>query len=94
VFIDRAGVQPMQPNPRLADHASGHPVRVAQEEFNRTYAALLSLLEQGFNGTPSVLRQAVGSMFALKGQAQTLMGMRVNDKATAGPTFEYVEPLS
>ncbi len=92
VSIDRAGVRPMQRNPRLAAHLPGHPVRVAQEEFNRTYVTLLNLLEEAFNGAPEVLRRAVGSMFMLKAQALALMEMPLDEGTRAGPTFEYVEP--
>jgi hypothetical protein len=38
-------------------------------------------------------RQAVGSMYRLKAQAQALMQMPTEDgMTTAGPTFEYVPP--
>jgi hypothetical protein len=38
IALDLDGVRPIRPIPRLADHPSGHPVRVAQEKFNRTLA--------------------------------------------------------
>lgn len=90
IAVDLEGVAPMRPNPRLDDHAPGHPVRVAQEEFNRTYGTLLQMLEVAFNGDPTMLRPAVGAMYKLKGQAQALMRMPDGDGMTAGPTFEYV----
>lgn len=92
VAVDLTGVRPMKPNPRLADHPVGSPVRNAQEEFNVTYCAVLHLLDQAFNGSPEKLGVATGMMYALKAQAQSLMEMPDKDGTTAGPTFEYVEP--
>ncbi|MBB4909224.1 hypothetical protein [Actinophytocola algeriensis] len=43
-----------RPNPILADHEVGHPVRVAQEEFNDAYRTLLYLLEDAFTGDQAV----------------------------------------
>jgi CDGSH-type Zn-finger protein len=93
VRVDWAGVRPMHPNPRTADHAPGSPIRVAQEEFNHAYCAVLHLLEQAFNGSPRMLAVATGAMYGLKAQAQALMRMPTDDGlTTAGPTFEYVDP--
>ncbi|KUN74076.1 hypothetical protein AQJ46_00305 [Streptomyces canus] len=91
VVIDSDGVLPMRPNPLLADHPLGSPIRNAQEKFNRTYCQLLQQLEQAFNGSPQMLGAATGTMYALKAQAQNLMTMPDGDDTTAGPTFEYVE---
>ena len=70
-------------------------IRRAQEQFNDAYCAILRLLDQAFNGSPQTLRTAIGSMYRLKVQAQTLMEMPTEDgSTTAGPTFEYVPPSS
>jgi hypothetical protein len=92
ITVDLAGVRPVRPNPRVSDHAPGDPVRTAQEEFNDTYCTLLYLLEDAFTGNPAALGQAVGSMYALKSQAEALMSMPDGDGTVAGPTFEYVPP--
>jgi hypothetical protein len=92
IAVDFSGVRPMRPNPRLADHEPGHPVRVAQEEFNDAYCTLLYLLEDAFTGNQAALGAAVGSMYALKAQAEALMRMPDGDGTVAGPTFEYVAP--
>ncbi|MFE7168692.1 ferritin-like protein [Streptomyces sp. NPDC057616] len=94
VVVDRDGILPMRPNPRLADRPSGSPIRTGQERFNRTYCILLDQLEQAFNGGPAMLGTAMGTMYALKGQAQRLLQTPDGDETTAGPTFEYVEPES
>jgi len=93
IKVDFSAVLPMRPNPRTADYPEGSPVRVAQEQFNQAYSLLLYQLEQAFNGQPSQLKDAVGTMYALRGQALALMKMPSGDgKTTAGPTFEYVPP--
>ncbi len=93
ISIDWKGVRPMRTNPRTSEHAVGTPIRLAQEEFNHSYCALLGLLEQAFNGAPQMLGSAIGAMYTLKAQAQALMRMPTGDGlATAGPTFEYVPP--
>ena len=93
VTVDWAGVHPMRPDPRSSDHAPGSTVRAAQEEFNQTYSTLLYQLQEAFNGSPQTLGAAVGAMYRLKAQARTLMQLPLEDgSATAGPTFEYVDP--
>ncbi|MEU3297578.1 ferritin-like protein [Streptomyces longwoodensis] len=90
VTVDYDGVRPMRPNPRLADHPEGSAIRTAQAVFNQTYCKLLQQLEQAFNGNPAMLGMSVGTMYALKGQAQGLMAMQGDDGLAVGPTFEYV----
>jgi hypothetical protein len=93
ISVDWDGVQPMRSNPRPSDHAPGGPIRTAQEEFNRTYCAILRQLDQAFDGSPEMLASSVGTMYGLKEQAQALMRIPTEDGlATAGPTFEYVAP--
>ena len=90
--VDPDGIYPMRPNPRLADHPEGSAIRTAQERFNQTYCKMLNLLEQAFNGAPAMLGAAVGTMYALKGQAHQLLMTLDGDDMTAGPTFDYVAP--
>src|SRR4051794_27562682 len=85
-------VRPMRPNPRVADSSPRSEVRDAQEAFNAAYCTLLYLLEQAFNGDPSMLGTATGAMFGLKAQAVALMAHESGDGYAAGPTFEYVAP--
>jgi len=91
IAIDWDGVRPMRSNPRTADHAPHSPIRAAQEDFNHAYSAMLQLLDRAFNGSPHLLKAAIGSMYGLKAQAQALMQMSTEEGLeTAGPTFEYV----
>lgn len=91
--VDLAAVHPMRRDPRSADHRVESAVRLAQDEFNRTYCELLAALDRAFNGEPAVLGPAVGVMFQVKSLAIALMQMPTGDGlTTAGPTFEYVHP--
>jgi hypothetical protein len=87
ITLDPAGVSPMQPNPHRSDNAE---IRAAQEEFDDSYCTLLYLLEQAFTGDPTLIRDSVRAMFALKAEALKLMQLSENDHTTAGPTFHYV----
>ncbi|WP_112238459.1 ferritin-like domain-containing protein [Kribbella monticola] len=88
VRVDFEGVRPLRHNPRLADHAVGTPIRVAQEDFNETYRALLRQLEEAFNGRPELLGAATRAMYGLKAKAVALMELPDGDGLFAGPTFE------
>ncbi|MGX1267895.1 ferritin-like domain-containing protein [Streptomyces phaeoluteigriseus] len=92
VTVDPAGVHPLRPNPRLEDHPEGSAIRTAQVAFNKTYCKMLEQLEQAFNGNPAMLGISVGTMYAIKGQAQSLMALQGNDAPAVGPTFDYVAP--
>ncbi|WP_106403188.1 ferritin-like domain-containing protein [Actinocorallia populi] len=92
ISVDFSGVHPMRHDPRLSDHEPSHPIRVAQDEFNHTYCAVLHLLDRAFNGSPRLLAVATGTMYGLKAQAQALMEMPDGEGVTAGPTFDYVAP--
>jgi hypothetical protein len=88
--IDWDGVYPMRTNLRISDHAADSPIRLAQDEFNRTYCAILRGLEHVFNGNPEQLEPTIGAMYGLKERAVDLMRMPNEDAVTtAGPTFEY-----
>jgi hypothetical protein len=89
--IDWTRITPMRPNPRLADHPPGSPIRTAQEEFARSYRALLSALERAFDGNAKDFGSAIDRMMQLRSQVLALMQMPNEDGLTvAGPAFEYV----
>jgi hypothetical protein len=91
ISIDWTAIWPMRTNPRTSDRPEGSPIRIAQEDFNRSYCGLLQLLEQAFNGAPQMLGASIGTMYTIKTLAQALMQMPTEDVLeTAGPTFEYI----
>ena len=90
--MDFAAVLPMRRNPRLVEHPLGHPIRMAQEDFNLNYCTMLGVLEGAFNGRPALLGEAIGLMYGLKAKAEALMTMPDGKGRVAGPTFDYVPP--
>jgi CDGSH-type Zn-finger protein/rubrerythrin len=91
--VDWDAVYPMRPNPCAADYPEGSPIRAKLDDFNRTYAGILHLLEHGLNGKPKLLAVATGAMYELKQQAIALMQLPSGDgKTTVGPSFEYIAP--
>ncbi|MFE2953904.1 ferritin-like domain-containing protein [Embleya sp. NPDC059267] len=92
LHVDLGGVRPMRRDPRPHEHPPGSAIRDAQDEFNRTYCAVLHLLERAFDGSPRLLAVATGMMYGLREQARVLMEMPDGEGTTAGPTFDYVPP--
>jgi CDGSH-type Zn-finger protein len=91
--VDWVAVHNMRPNPRTTDYPIGSEARLRMEEFNRSYASVLHLLDRCFNGSPQLIGPATGLMYALKQQATELMALPSGDgETTVGPSFEYVPP--
>lgn len=90
ITFDPTAVLPLVTNPKGARYTGA--AKAANDTFNGTYAKLLSQLHSGFNGTPDDVSAAIGTMFSLKGDAQTVMKTPLGDgsNANAGPTFELV----
>jgi CDGSH-type Zn-finger protein len=91
--VDWDAVHDMRPNPRSADYPEGSEIRAQLDEFNHSYSGVLHLLDETFNGSPSLLAVATGAMYGLKAQAVDLMQLPSGDgETTVGPSFEYVPP--
>jgi CDGSH-type Zn-finger protein len=91
--VDWDAVHNMRPNPRSADYPSGSEARKQLDAFNHAYSGVLHLLDETFNGSPSLLAVATGAMYGLKAQAVDLMQLPSGDgETTVGPSFEYVPP--
>ncbi|MEU9355486.1 hypothetical protein AB0D65_31935, partial [Streptomyces griseoloalbus] len=76
-------------------HAPGAPPRKTSPLTgfsDALYCTILGQLEQACNGNPAMLGISVGTMYALKGQAQILMAMQDGEALAVGPTFDYVAP--
>src|SRR5262249_13231127 len=91
LVVDWSARYPMAPNPKVKDYANQPEIQALMTEFNRAYTALLFVLNNAFNGTPSVLLQAVPLMYQMKYLAQTLMAIPSgrDDGTTVGPSFEF-----
>ena len=91
LVVDWSARFPMAPNPKVKDYADQPEIQRLMTDFNRAYTALLFVLNNAFNGTPSVLLQAVPLMYQMKYLAQTLMAVPSGraDGTTVGPSFEF-----
>jgi CDGSH-type Zn-finger protein len=95
VDVDWSAVYPMRPNPRSQDFRGGSAIVAKLGEFNLLYSDLLRDLHRAFNGEPQRLARTVPAMFQLKTLAQHLMQMPTGDgETTAGPSFEYMPPVT
>ena len=71
--VDWDAVYPIKDNAKLSDYPEGSEVRTAALEFQFAYSEFLTKIEYAFNGHPEHLIPAVGGMFRLKEQANSLM---------------------
>ncbi len=88
--FDPDGVWPMLANPTLKSYPPGSQLASNAELFAGSYSKLLKGLHRTFNGEPTFLRNAIGSMYAVEVQAKELMRTAIpNDPEgrTAGPPF-------
>ncbi len=86
-----AGIFPMLPNPTMADYlpATSQLWKDA-DAFNVDFETVVNDLQSAFNGTPSKIGKAIGDMFSLPGDAQTVFGNAAPNQPglVAGPTFQ------
>ena len=75
---------------RLADYPAGSELARVARNFNADYGAFLALLTKAFNGQPSLLLDAVWSMFRLRDGFNRLVRNPLpgSDGLHAAPTFE------
>jgi CDGSH-type Zn-finger protein len=92
--VDWSAVYPMRPNPRTQDFHGGSAIVAAMGEFNLAYSDLLRDLHRAFNGERERLARTLPAMMQLKTMAQRLMQMPAEDGRTAGPSFEYMPPVT
>lgn len=90
--FDESGVYPMIDNPKPSDFEPGSEVARLSEIFSFDYSSVLNALHQCFNGSPQNINTAMGLMYQLRLDAQTLMQTPVREGCpeTAGPVFRYV----
>jgi rubrerythrin len=89
--FDEDGVWPMADDPNTQNLPPDSQQRLQSAEFNQIYRNLLEALHQVFNSHPDRLNAAVGLMFSLGLQAQSLMSMPIEPglPQTVGPSFQY-----
>ena len=92
--VDWSAVYPMRPNPRSQDFHGGSTIVAKLGEFNLAYSDLLRDLHRAFNGERDRLFRTIPAMLQLKQLAQALMQMPADGGLTAGPSFEYMPPVT
>ena len=91
--VDWDAVHDMQKNPMMSKYEEGSEIHEALLDFNRTYMALLNILNDAFNKDQSLLMKATGMMYDLKYKAVALMKIPSGEgDTTVGPSFEYIAP--
>ena len=87
--VDWKAVYPIKDNAKLSDYPEGSEVRTAALEFHSAYREFLTKIEYAFDGHPEQLIPAVGGMFRLKEQANSLMRNPIpgNPEVNAAPIF-------
>jgi CDGSH-type Zn-finger protein/rubrerythrin len=82
-----------RPNTRTSDYEEGSEIHEKLTNFNKTYSAMLRLIEHAFDGQPAFLATATGAMYDLKAKAKVLMETPSGDgETTVGVSFEYMPP--
>lgn len=71
--VDWDAVYPIKTNAKLRDYPEGSELYVAAKEFQTAYSDFLAKIEYAFDGHPEHLIPAVGGMFRLKEQANSLI---------------------
>ena len=92
--VDWSAVYPMRPNPRTEGFRGGSAIVAAMGEFNLAYSDLLRDLHRAFNGERDRMGRTIPAMMQLKTMAQQLMQMPAGDGTNAGPSFEYMPPVT
>jgi len=95
IRFDPDGVYPMSPDPITMLYPKGSRAAMLSAQFDRSYQAMLNRLHDAFNGEPSALGEAIGSMYSMSVQARQLMETPsgFDDGTTAGPAFQLPFPL-
>lgn len=94
--VDWDAVYPLKENAILKDYDHGTEVYAAAQQFEAAYRKFLGDLEHAFDGHPEALIPAVGGMFRLKEQANSLIRnpIRGMDGDHAAPIFPVAPPGS
>jgi hypothetical protein len=94
--VDYSAVFPIKRNAKSTDYRAGSRLAILNDTFNRQYSLMLWQLEQAFNGTPSVLYDAiVNGMHGMTSVAHEMMRLPIDGDAggTHGaPSFEWIAP--
>lgn len=93
-IVDWNSVYPIKENAALSDYPDGSEVRQAALDFQSAYNEFLTKIQYSFDGHPEHLILAVGGMFRLKEQVNTLMRNPIpgTPGVNAAPIFRLDQP--
>jgi hypothetical protein len=89
--FDPAGVINIIRNSVSEMYPPRSPVRCAIDEFNIAYSALLTALNETFNGQPERYELAVSNMYRLTSLSRHIVSFDLGDDTFAAPAFEWTE---
>ena len=94
--VNYKDVFPIKQNVKSSDYEPSSRLATLNDAFNRQYSLMLTQLEQAFNGTPSVLYNAiVNGMHSMIPIAMEMMSLRISDdgdEICGAPSFEWISP--
>lgn len=93
--VDYSAVFPIKENAKSSDYEPFSRLATLNDAFNRQYSLMLSQLEQAFNGTPSILYNAIiNGMHSMAPIAMEMMSLRISDgdETCGAPSFEWISP--
>jgi Ferritin-like len=93
--VDFNAVSPIKLNPKQSDYAPGSHLAKLNRSFNTQYSLMLRQLETAFNGTPSVMYDAIiHGMHGMAPIAAEMMGLPIEEGGDThgAPSFEWVSP--
>lgn len=90
IVLDENGVWPVVDNAPDVPLPEDSPAASLSRQCDRTFSALVDALQVTFDGSPDHLDAAIGLMYTLRLQAQSLVQMPIPTlNANAGPRFLY-----
>lgn len=94
--VDWDAVYPIKENAKLSDYPEGSELHTAALKFQSAYSNFLAEIEYAFDGHPENLIPAVGGMFRLKEQANSLIRNPIPGMqgVNAAPIFRLDKPIS
>ena len=93
VPIDTEQIWNLPDNPKASDYPEGSQERRGVDRFNQMYSDMLRALQQGFDGQPDQISQALQLMGGLRRLAVQIVSITdPNSDKNVGLTFEYVPP--
>ncbi|MCJ8274115.1 MAG: ferritin-like protein [Psychrosphaera sp.] len=93
--VDYNQVYPILPNAKSSDYSDDLVMAALNRRFNKQYATMLTLIAEGFNGSPGSLYAAIlNGMHDMVPIAQQMVATPIigREEFNGTPSFEWVQP--